>query len=102
MFTLSWCDVRIRKNEVQESLQLGNVVLRQNSMRTENSAIPCRDGCPIQVIPSPSSVENLSRGTPSGIPVYIKDGGIGTFSRRYVGSDYAARSYRWCSPPSRT
>jgi len=29
-------------------------VLRQNSMRTENSAIPCRDGCPIQVIPSPS------------------------------------------------
>jgi hypothetical protein len=26
-------------------------VSRQNSMRTENSAIPSRDGCPIQVIP---------------------------------------------------
>ena len=37
-------------------------VLRQNSMRTENSAIPCRDGCLIQVIPSPSDA-NLSRGT---------------------------------------
>ena len=36
-------------------------VLRQNSMRTENSAIPCRDGCPIQVIPSPSSAKILSR-----------------------------------------
>jgi hypothetical protein len=41
-------------------------------MRTENSAIPCRDGCPIQVIPSPSSAKNLSQGTPSGIPVYIR------------------------------
>jgi hypothetical protein len=38
-------------------------VLRQNSMRTENSAIPCRDGCLIQVIPSPSNAKNLSRGT---------------------------------------
>jgi hypothetical protein len=38
-------------------------VLRQNSMRTENSAIPCRDGCLIQVIPSPSDTKNLSRGT---------------------------------------
>ena len=34
-------------------------VLRQNSMRSENSAIPCRDGCLIQVIPSPSSAKNL-------------------------------------------
>jgi hypothetical protein len=25
-------------------------VLRQNSVRTENSAIPCRDGCLIQVM----------------------------------------------------
>ena len=32
-------------------------------MRTENSAIPCRDGCLIQVIPSPSNAKNLSRGT---------------------------------------
>jgi hypothetical protein len=46
-------------------------VLRQNSMRTENSAIPCRDGCPI-LIPSPSSAKNLSLGTPSGIPVYMR------------------------------
>ncbi len=38
-------------------------MLRQNSMRTENSAIPCRDGCLIQVIPSPSNAKNLSRGT---------------------------------------
>jgi hypothetical protein len=41
-------------------------------MRTENSAIPCRDAGPIQVIPSPSSAKNLSQGTPSGIPVYIR------------------------------
>jgi len=38
-----------------------NPVLRQNSMRTENSAIPCHDGCLIQVIPSPSNAKNLSR-----------------------------------------
>jgi len=30
-------------------------VLRQNSMRTENSAIPCHDSCLIQVISSPSN-----------------------------------------------
>src|SRR6267154_3324036 len=49
-------------------------VLRQNSMRTENSAIPCHDGCLIQVIPSPSNAKNLCRGTR---PVYLyvyKDG----------------------------
>jgi hypothetical protein len=34
-------------------------------------AIPCRDGCPI-LIPSPSSAKNLSLGTPSGIPVYMR------------------------------
>jgi hypothetical protein len=39
----------------------GIVVLRQNSMRTENSVIPCHDGCLIQVIPSPSNAKNLSR-----------------------------------------
>jgi len=32
--------------------------LRQNSMRTENRAIPCRDCCPIQVIPSFPSAKN--------------------------------------------
>jgi len=36
-------------------------VLCQNSMRTENSAIPCRDGCPIQVIRSPPSAKNPFR-----------------------------------------
>jgi len=45
-------------------------VLRQNSMRTENSAIPCRDGCLIQVIPSPSTAKNLSRGT-RAVNLYI-------------------------------
>jgi hypothetical protein len=48
---------------------------------------PPADGCLIQVIPVPSSAKNLSRGTPNGIPVYIKDGGTRTFSRRDVGSD---------------
>jgi hypothetical protein len=47
-----------------------NPVLRQNSVRTENSAIPCRDGCLIQVIPSPSDAKNLSRGT-RAVHLYI-------------------------------
>jgi len=55
-----------------------------------NGAIPRRDGCPIQVIASPPSARNLSPRTPRGVPVYIKDGGTRTFSRRYVGSDRAA------------
>ena len=38
-------------------------VLRQDSVRTENSVIPCRDGCLIQVIPSSSNAKNPSRGT---------------------------------------
>jgi len=46
-------------------------VLRQNSMRTENSAIPCRDGCPIQVIPSSSSAKNLSRRNARAVYLYI-------------------------------
>src|SRR6266404_8579162 len=50
-------------------------VLRQNSMRTENSAIPCRDGCLIQVIPSPSDAKNLSRGT---LAVYLYVGCLPT------------------------
>jgi hypothetical protein len=42
-----------------------NPVLRLNSMRTENSAIPSPDGCPIQVIPSASSAKNpKSTGDP--------------------------------------
>lgn len=41
-------------------------------MRTENSAIPFPDGCPIQVIPSSSSAKNQSVAEegPRGIPVY--------------------------------
>ena len=53
-------------------LSMGRAVLRQNSMRTENSAVPCRDGCLIQVIPSPSNAKNLSRRAPSDRPVYIR------------------------------
>ena len=50
-----------------------------NCMRTEKSAIPCRDGCPVQVIPSPSSAENLSRRNPRGIRVYIRMAELGRF-----------------------
>jgi hypothetical protein len=46
-------------------------VLRQNSRRPENSAISCCDGGPIQVIPSPSSAKNLSRGPPPAVYLYI-------------------------------
>jgi len=49
-------------------------VLRHNSMRAENSALPCCDGCPIQVIRSPSSAKNLSRRNARGVFLYIKDG----------------------------
>src|SRR6266403_2617254 len=48
-------------------------------MRTEKSAIPCRDGCPVQVIPSPSSAENLSRRNPRGVCVYIRMAEAGRF-----------------------
>src|SRR5258708_13397604 len=41
-------------------------------MRTKNRAIPCRDGCPIQVIPSPSRAKNLPEERPRGIPAYIR------------------------------
>ena len=42
-------------------------------MRTENSAIPSRDGCPIQVIRLSSSAKNLSGGAPARyISVYIR------------------------------
>src|SRR5258708_37171123 len=40
-------------------------------MRTENSAIPCRDGCPIHVIPSPSSAKILSRRNARAAYLYI-------------------------------
>src|ERR1700730_4411106 len=55
-------------------------VLRQNSMRTENSAITWHDGCPIQVIPSPSSTKNLSRGTRAVyLYIYIRMEELGRF-----------------------
>jgi hypothetical protein len=47
------------------------LVLRQNSVRTENSALPWRDGCSIQVIPSPSSAKNLSRKNARAVYLYI-------------------------------
>ena len=56
---------------VEKLLMTVRAVLRQNSMRTENSAIPCRDGCPIQVIPSPSSAKNLSPEEPRPVYLYI-------------------------------
>ena len=40
-------------------------------------------------------------GNPSGISVYIRMEEPGRFHDADVGSDQAARSYRWCSPPSR-
>ena len=46
-------------------------VLRQNSMRTENSAIPCRDDCPIQVLPHPPSAKILSRTTARAVYLCI-------------------------------
>ncbi len=42
-----------------------------NSKRTENSAIPSRDGCPVYVIPSPSSAKNLSRRSARAVYLYI-------------------------------
>ena len=41
-------------------------------MRTENSAIPCHDGCLIQVIPFTLERQESVPGNPSGIPVYIR------------------------------
>jgi hypothetical protein len=56
---LDWANLT---STTQRNLKIaGIVVLRQNSMRTENSVIPCHDGCLIQVIPSPSNAKNLSR-----------------------------------------
>jgi hypothetical protein len=43
--------MRLGKMEIALELAVSPVI-RQNSMLTENSAIPCRDRCPIQVIPS--------------------------------------------------
>jgi hypothetical protein len=60
-------------------------VLRQNCMRTENSAIPYRYGCPILGYPFTPSAKILP-GEPRavylyicGVPIY-KDGGTRAFS----------------------
>jgi len=60
-------------------------VLRQNSMRTENSAIPCRNRCPIEVILSSPERQDSLPGEPlRGVPVYIKEGSR-TFLRPWFG-----------------
>src|SRR5882724_10218092 len=73
---------------------LSKTVLRQNSMRIKNSAIPCRDGCLIQVIPSPSNAKNLSRGTRAAYLYIYGYGGTRTFSRTLrwfgLGSSFVA------------
>ena len=46
-------------------------VLRQNSICSENSAIPGRYGCSIQVIPSPPSAKILSRGNARAVYLCI-------------------------------
>jgi hypothetical protein len=53
---------------------------RGPSPRTEKSAIPCRDGCPVQVMPSPWSAKNLSRRNSRGIRVYIRMAEPGCFT----------------------
>jgi hypothetical protein len=51
----------------------GAAVLRQNSIRTENGAIPCRDRCPIRVIPSsPERQDSLPGEPPRGAPGIYK------------------------------
>ncbi len=56
----------------QASLLFLNALLRQNSICTENSAIPCRDRCPIGVIPSsPERQDSLPGEPPRRVPIYI-------------------------------
>jgi hypothetical protein len=58
LFAGTYGPVTMASNYLRSTL---SIVLRQNSMRTENGAILCHDGCLIQVIPSPSNAKNLSR-----------------------------------------
>ena len=81
----------------------------------------CRNGlcfakilCALKIVRFPATMAASSRlslhprtpricpGEPERYTCIYKDGGTRAFSRRYVGSNQAARSYRWCSPPSRT
>jgi hypothetical protein len=69
--------------------------------------------CALKIVRFPATMAASSRsslhprtpricpGEPQRYTCIYKDGGTRTFSRRCVGSDQAARSYRWCSPPSR-
>jgi hypothetical protein len=69
------------------SFAILNPVPRQNSIRAENSAIPCRDN--LKRKPGWGlRARRLSPGvnTRAG-SVLCKDGGTRTFSRRYVASD---------------
>jgi hypothetical protein len=92
--SFSWFILQMRKDRAAPSLR-GDVdilacplswmdpgafdaVLRQNSMRTENSAILCLDGCPVSVIPSPSG-QSLPEERPLGIHVYIRMEECGRF-----------------------
>src|SRR5258708_30937033 len=75
----TWPDSNRRPLPAKHALSLVSyTALRQNSMRTENSADPLRDDCPIQVIPSSPSAKILSRGN---LRICVTtDGGIRTFS----------------------
>ena len=54
--------------------------LRQNSMRTENRAIPCRDCCPIQVTLHPRAPRIAPRGNPRAAYMYLlRMGELGRF-----------------------
>ena len=44
---LGMAAVAPKSDGVAKLLDAQDVVLRHNSKRTENSALPCRDGCPI-------------------------------------------------------
>ena len=62
----------IKQGRAQKTRSFFALVLRQNSMRTENSAIPCHDGCLIQVIPFTFERQESVPVNPSGIRVYIR------------------------------
>ena len=71
------------------AVRFREAVRRQNSLRTENGAIPCREAVPSR--PFTFKRRESLPGAPERYTwIYIwiyKDGGIGTFSRRYVCSD---------------
>jgi hypothetical protein len=58
------------------------LVLRQILSALKNSEIPCRDGCPIQVIPFTLERQESLPGNPERYTCIFKDGGTRTFQRR--------------------